>query len=82
MGSCASVHDKDPGFPKKMFLASPTKAKAANGKGGGGAALVGDAFGDLKSKAEADKQGAGFGPKSPDSGMRDESLLSLVAFLK
>jgi len=39
MGACASVH-KDPGHPKKQFLDSPTKAKAANGKGGGAAVLL------------------------------------------
>ncbi|KAF8665009.1 hypothetical protein HU200_054333 [Digitaria exilis] len=81
MGSCASVHDKDPGFPKKMFIASPTKAKAAPGKGGGGAALVGDAFGDLKSKAEAEQQRAGFGPNSPDSGSKDEVFFESRAWL-
>ncbi|RCV21694.1 hypothetical protein SETIT_4G158100v2 [Setaria italica] len=72
MGSCASVQNKDPGFPKKQFLTSPTKAKAANGKGGGGVAPLGDGFGDLKSKAEGEQQQAGFGPKSPDSGSKDE----------
>lgn len=73
MGACASVH-KDPGHPKKQFLDSPTKAKAANGKGGGGGGVapVGDGFGDLKSKvdAEAEQLRAEFNPKNPDSGMR------------
>jgi len=79
MGSCASVDKKDPGFPRKQFLASPTKAKAAIGKGGG-VAPVGDGFGGLNSKAEAEQQLGGFGPNSPDSGTRDESLVSLFFF--
>ena len=81
MGSCASVDKKDPGFPRKQFLASPTKAKAAIGKGGG-VAPVGDGFGGLNSKAEAEQQLGGFGPNSPDSGTRDESLVSLVFFFE
>jgi hypothetical protein len=81
MGSCASVH-KDSGVPKKLFLASPDKAKAANGKtgGGGGVAPVGDGFGELKYKIEGVQQPPAFGPKSPDSGMRVESLLSWSFF--
>ncbi|CAO1942822.1 unnamed protein product [Urochloa humidicola] len=80
MGSCASVHNKDPGFPKKQFLASPTKAMAANGKGSG-VAPVGDGFGDLKSKAEAGQQRAGFGPQSPDFGSKDEVFFESRAWL-
>ncbi|KAJ1286837.1 hypothetical protein BS78_03G382700 [Paspalum vaginatum] len=81
MGSCASVH-KDPGYPKKLFLASPTKAKAANGiASGGGVAPVGDGFGDLKSNVSAEQQRAGFGPKSPDSGSKDEVFFESRAWL-
>ena len=73
MGACASVH-KDSGFPKEQFLDSPTKAEAANGKGGsgGGVASVGDDdFADFKSKVDAEQQRAELNPKSPDSGTRD-----------
>jgi hypothetical protein len=84
MGACASVH-KDPEYPKKQFLDSPTKAKAANGKGGGGGggdgvAPVGDGFGDLKAKVDAEQQRAEFNPKSPDSGMRDGCLFVCLVF--
>lgn len=84
MGACASVH-KDPGHPKKQFLDSPTKAKAANGKGGGGGGVapVGDGFGDLKSKvdAEAEQLRAEFNPKNPDSGSKDEVFFESRAWL-
>ncbi|KAL6840408.1 hypothetical protein ACP4OV_030218 [Aristida adscensionis] len=85
MGSCASVH-KDPGFPKKLFLASPHKAKAAavhgkGGGGGGGVAPVGDGSGDLKCKVEGDQPQAGLGPKSPDSGSKDEMFFESRAWL-
>ncbi|OEL36806.1 hypothetical protein BAE44_0002180 [Dichanthelium oligosanthes] len=63
-----------------MFLASPTKAKAANGKGGG-VAPAGDGLGDLKSKVEAEQQRAGFGLKSPDSGSKDEVFFESRAWL-
>ncbi|KAG2602955.1 uncharacterized protein At3g27210-like [Panicum virgatum] len=80
MGSCASVDKKDPGFPRKQFLASPTKAKAAIGKGGG-VAPVGDGFGDLNSKVEAEQQLGGFGPNSPDSGSKDEMFFEARGWL-
>lgn len=81
MGTCASVH-KDPEYPKKQFLDSPTKAKTANGKGGGGGvAPVGDGFGDLKSKVDAEQQRAEFNPKSPDSGSKDEVFFESRAWL-
>ncbi|XP_062229850.1 uncharacterized protein At3g27210-like [Phragmites australis] len=81
MGSCASLH-KDPGLPKKLFLASPHKAKDVNGKGGGGGvAPVGDGFGDLKCKAEGEQRRAGFDPKSPDSGSKDEMFFESRAWL-
>ncbi|KAF0913704.1 hypothetical protein E2562_023792 [Oryza meyeriana var. granulata] len=79
MGSCASVH-KDLGFPKKLFLASPTKEKkAVNGKG----ALVGDGFVDLKRKVEGEQQQppAGVGTKSPGSGSKDEMFFDSRAWL-
>jgi hypothetical protein len=72
MGSCASV-PKYSGSPKKLFLASPHKAQAG---GGGGVAPVGDGFVDLKSKIEGEQEIAAFVLKSPDSGMRVQSLLS------
>uniref|UniRef100_A0A0A8Y2L6 Uncharacterized protein n=1 Tax=Arundo donax TaxID=35708 RepID=A0A0A8Y2L6_ARUDO len=81
MGSCASVHE-DPGFPKKLFLASPTKGKAVNGKGsGGGVAPVGDGFDDLKCKVEGEQRRAGFDPKSPDSGSKDEMFFESRVWL-
>jgi hypothetical protein len=78
MGACASVH-KDPEYPKKQFLDSPTKAKAANGKDGG-VAPVGGGFGDLRAKVDAEQQRAEFNPKSPDSGMRDGCLFVCLVF--
>lgn len=68
MGACASVH-KDPGYPKEQFLDSPTKAEAANEKGGCGGGD--DDFADFKSKVDAEQQRAELNPKSPDSGTRD-----------
>ena len=80
MGACSSVH-KDPGHPKEQFLDSPSKAKAANGKGGG-VAPVGDGFGDLKAKVDAEQQRAEFNSKSPDSGMRDGCLFVCLVFFR
>ncbi|KAG8078895.1 hypothetical protein GUJ93_ZPchr0007g4381 [Zizania palustris] len=79
MGSCASVH-KDPGFPNKLFLASPPKAKkAVNGKGGGGGAPVDD----LRAKVEEEQQqqSTGLGFKSPGSGSKDETFFDSRAWL-
>ncbi|KAL5221109.1 hypothetical protein ABZP36_025822 [Zizania latifolia] len=83
MGSCASVH-RDLGFPKKLFLASPPKAKkAVNGKGGGGGAPVADGpVYDLRAKVEEEqRQSAGLGFMSPGSGSKDETFFDSLAWL-
>ncbi|AQK98615.1 uncharacterized protein LOC100274189 [Zea mays] len=78
MGACASVH-KDPGYPKEQFLDSPTKAEAANEKGGCGGGD--DDFADFKSKVDAEQQRAELNPKSPDSGSKDEVFFESRAWL-
>jgi hypothetical protein len=77
MGACASVH-KDPGYPKEQFLDSPTKAEAANEKGGCGGGD--DDFADFKSKVDAEQQRAELNPKSPDSGTRDGWVFVFLVF--
>jgi hypothetical protein len=60
------------GSPRNYSLHRPQKAKAGDG---GSVAPIGDGLVDLKSKIEGEQEIAAFVLKSPNSGMRFQSLL-------